>query len=567
MVTLDVRTLTVPVGIVRILEVILTCITFILVASMGHSWHSFWTWCMFTWCFCFCVTLLILILELTSLSAKLPISWDDFTAAYAMLATLMMLTASIIFPSFYVCSTCGRSIGATVTSSLAFILYAVEVGLNRAKPGEISGFLSTVPGLLKVLEAFVACIIFICLDSNMYQLFPGLQWCVAVYSICFIFALIVIIFTICRLLALFPVPFDKILTGCNVLAVLMYITAAVIWPLYSFRNYPRPSICSNLGVYCAWNNLVVISCMTCFNLVAYIVDTVYSFRLVFFVSTMVFVDLKSVTQPVGIMRIMAAIVTCMTFVLVATGGHHTSPLSYWAWCMFTWCFCFFFTFLILILEFTTVSTKLPFAWDDFTAAFAMLAGLMCLSASIIYPIFFNCKDCHREIGASVVSWVCFGVYAGEVALTRLRPSGQTSGFLSTLPGIMKILETFLACLIFTSLEKDHFSHPGLRWCVAVYSLCFIFAILIILLTLGGLTNYLPFSFDKLAIVYNILATVMYMTAMVIWPLYSFHKRYPPDGYLLFEKQVVVTVMTIFNCIVYALDTAYSVRLVFCGSNQ
>ncbi|XP_071330018.1 myeloid-associated differentiation marker homolog [Trachinotus anak] len=283
MVTLDFRTLTVPVGIVRILEVIFTCISFSLVASVGHTTESFWTWCMFTWCFCFCVTLLILFMEFTSLSTKVPISWDDFTTAFAMLATLMVLASSIIYPIFYTCPTCSRQIGATVTSCLAFILYATEVGLIRAKPGEISGFLSTVPGLLKVLEAFVACIIFICLGHINFSRLPGLQWCVAVYSICFIFAVLIIIFTICRLLSLFPAPFDKVLIVCNVLAVLMYITAVVIWPLYSFKNNPRPSYCSNL-VFCSWNNLVVISFMTCVNLVAYIVDTVYSFRLVFFVS-------------------------------------------------------------------------------------------------------------------------------------------------------------------------------------------------------------------------------------------------------------------------------------------
>ncbi|XP_044036342.1 myeloid-associated differentiation marker-like [Siniperca chuatsi] len=283
MVTLDFRALTVPVGIVRILEVIFTCLSFSLVASVGHSTDSFWTWCMFTWCFCFCATLLILFLEFFSLSTKLPISWDDFTTAFAMLATLMVLAASIIYPVFFTCANCGKQIGATITSCLAFILYATEVGLTRAKPGEISGFLSTVPGLLKVLEAFVACIIFTCLDHNKYSNFPGLQWCVAVYSICFIFALIVIIFTICRLLSLFPVPFDKVLTGCNVLAVLMYMTAVVVWPLYSFHNNPKPSNCST-AVICPWNNLVVISFMTCFNLVAYIVDTVYSFKLVFFIS-------------------------------------------------------------------------------------------------------------------------------------------------------------------------------------------------------------------------------------------------------------------------------------------
>lgn len=184
-----------------------------------------------------------------------------------------MFTAAVIYPYFFVCSSCGRGIGASVTTCLAFILYAGEVGLTRAKPGEISGFLSTVPGLLKVLEAFVACIIFICLDFTFYSIFPGLQWCVAVYSICFIFALLVIIFTIGRLLSLFPAPFDKVLTVCNVLAVLMYFTAVVIWPFYSFRN--------NSGTD---DFYIVITVMTCLNLIAYIVDTVYSFKLVFFVS-------------------------------------------------------------------------------------------------------------------------------------------------------------------------------------------------------------------------------------------------------------------------------------------
>ncbi|XP_023126725.2 myeloid-associated differentiation marker homolog [Amphiprion ocellaris] len=284
MVTLDLKAVTTPVGILRLLAVVLTCITFSLVASVGYTTETFWTYCMFTWCFCFCVTILIIVLELTSLSAKLPISWNDFTTAFAMLAGLMVLVASIVYPRFYACQTCGRQIGASVTSWLCYIVYLTEVILTRAKPGEISGFLSTVPGLLKVLEAFVACVIFICLDYTGYYVFAGLKWCVAVYSICFIFAILVIILTICRLLTRFPAPFDKVLIVCNVLAVLMYITAAVIWPLYSFRNNPRPSLCDLPNVFCGWDLLVVITVMTYLNLIAYIVDTVYSFRLVFFVS-------------------------------------------------------------------------------------------------------------------------------------------------------------------------------------------------------------------------------------------------------------------------------------------
>ncbi|XP_029014119.1 myeloid-associated differentiation marker homolog [Betta splendens] len=271
MATVDVKTLTAPVGIVRLLEVVFTCVTFSLAAS---ATTAFWVWCMFSWGFCFSITFLVLLLELIRVHAKLPISWTDFTTAFAMLATLMVLAASIIFPVSINCSTCGRQIGATITSILAFILYAVEVGLTRAKTGELSGFLSTVPGLLKVLEAFVACIIFICLGNIDYYVIPWLQWCVTVYSICFIFTLLVIILTIFRLLAL-SAPLKKVLTCCNVLAVLMYMTAVVAWPLYSIRNTPRPSPCPR---FCLWDNLVVITFMTGFNLIAYIIDTVYLIR-------------------------------------------------------------------------------------------------------------------------------------------------------------------------------------------------------------------------------------------------------------------------------------------------
>lgn len=198
-----------------------------------------------------------------------------FFVFFKFLSVMQVITASIIYSVFYTCPTCSRQIGASVTSFLTFVLYATEVGLTRAKPGEISGFLSTIPGLLKVLEAFVACIIFICLAYFNYSSLPGLQWCAAVYSICFIFALLVIICTICRLQFLLN---KIVLIVCNVLAVLMYITAVVIWPVYSFRS--NPEHCPG-NVVCPYNLLVVITFMTCVNLIAYIVDTVYSFRLVF----------------------------------------------------------------------------------------------------------------------------------------------------------------------------------------------------------------------------------------------------------------------------------------------
>ncbi|KAI4876897.1 hypothetical protein NFI96_008613 [Prochilodus magdalenae] len=276
---------------------------------------------------------------------------------------------------------------------------------------------------------------------------------------------------------------------------------------------------------------------------------------------MLSVDLRSLTLPVGIVRIFEFILTCICFSLVASVGSVSVNTSYWAWCMFTWCFCCFMTLLILILEFTMFNVKVPISWDDFTTAFAMLATLMLLAASIIYPAIFTCPTCIRQICASVLSWLCLGLYAVEVWLTHRRP-GEISGFLSTVSGLLKILETFVACIIFTSLHPT--KSPGLQWCIAVYSLCFIFALLIILLTIGRVVSVFPVPFDTVATIYNILAAVMYMTAVVIWPLYAFEKNPRPIDchFCSWDKLVVVTFMTAINVIVYICDAAYSIKLVF-----
>uniref|UniRef100_A0A8C9F6S8 MARVEL domain-containing protein n=1 Tax=Pavo cristatus TaxID=9049 RepID=A0A8C9F6S8_PAVCR len=269
------------VGIARLFAVLLSCLSFSLVASTGHFSGPYGTWCMFSWCFCFAVTLLVLLLELLELPPKLPVSWDDLTAAFAMLAALMVFTSSVVFPSTFISSPCrgalcARQAGATAMSCLCFLAYALEVGLTRARPGDISSFLSTVPGLLKVFEAYVACLIFSLLDY--YSTYAGLQWCVAVYSICFIITLLIILLTIGRCLSYMPCPLEKVLVAYNALALLMYLTAVIVWPLYSFNGRSRPNPC---GTNCWWNKSLGVTFLTIFNFFAYLVDLVYSTRMVF----------------------------------------------------------------------------------------------------------------------------------------------------------------------------------------------------------------------------------------------------------------------------------------------
>ncbi|XP_069761631.1 myeloid-associated differentiation marker homolog [Narcine bancroftii] len=281
------RLLTTPVGIVRIFEIFLSCTTFSLIAHVGRYSGPYGDWCMFVWCLSFAVTLLILLGELTGLCTNVPISWEDFTMSFAMVALLMNLTATIIYPSIFLSSNNNQvikdhQIAATAMSCLCFIAYGIEVGLTRAKPGEISGFLKTVPGLLKVLEAFIACIIFLLVEDS-YSANSGRQWCMAVYCICFIFTFLVIILTIAKLTGRLPFPFEKFLTVYNIMAVLMYISVAIIWPLFCFHERygtpTRPEPCARGN--CLWDNQVIATVLSYGNLIVYVVDLVYSAKLVF----------------------------------------------------------------------------------------------------------------------------------------------------------------------------------------------------------------------------------------------------------------------------------------------
>ncbi|XP_030067623.1 myeloid-associated differentiation marker homolog [Microcaecilia unicolor] len=285
---MDYRSVIFPLGIIRFFQIFLSCTAFSLVASVNAYSGSYGAWCMFTWIFCFIVTISIVVLELTGIYRKIPISWEDFTSAFSMLAVLMIFTTSITYPSIYLKGGCSGHVcacmgSATAMSILCFIAYAAEVGITRAKPGEISGFLSTIPGLLKVFEAYVACLIFSLLDNgHLYNANPGRQWCMAVYCVCFIITTLIIFLTIGRLLASLPFPFEKFLIGYNVLAVLMYLSAAIVWPIFSFRDYgTRPTQCDSFPT-CTWNSLLGATFLTYINLIAYIVDLVYSTKMVFF---------------------------------------------------------------------------------------------------------------------------------------------------------------------------------------------------------------------------------------------------------------------------------------------
>ncbi|XP_067882760.1 myeloid-associated differentiation marker homolog [Heterodontus francisci] len=281
----NVNALKSPLGYVRLAAAIFCCVAFSLVV------HSEWWaghmggWCIFVWCFCFIATGLVLLVEFTGLQSRVPVSWRNAPITLAMLAALMCLSASVIYPLYFVTSgRQGYGVAATIFSCLATLAYGAEVSISRARPGEVTGYMATVPGLLKVLETFTACVIFVFVADAGYARYGGLQWCLAVYCICFILSVAVIILCVGECTSWLPVTFDRFLGIYALLAVLLYGTAVVVWPIFCFdRRYgspSRPSYCSGVRS-CVWDIQVAVAALTVLNFLAYLADLVYTSRLIF----------------------------------------------------------------------------------------------------------------------------------------------------------------------------------------------------------------------------------------------------------------------------------------------
>ncbi|XP_043952857.1 myeloid-associated differentiation marker homolog [Gambusia affinis] len=265
-------------------------------------------------------------------------------------------------------------------------------------------------------------------------------------------------------------------------------------------------------------------------------------------------------------RVAAVLFTCTAFSVVANGGGlpHGGMAD---WCIFCWAFSFACTLLVLLVEQCSLQSRIPVSWSNFPITVACYAFLLCLSASIIFPVFFlrnhylyqEARD-HR-IASSVFSCLATVAYLVEVSLSKAKP-GEVAGYMKTAPGLMKVCQTFVACIIFILVSDpvsyDH--HPALKWCMAVYCICFILSMAVVVLCVGECTGCLPVPFSKFLSAYGLLAVIMYLSATIIWPVFQFDKKYSRSGDQ--TKPIAVAVLTGLNFLLYLADLAYSARLVF-----
>ncbi|XP_067255891.1 myeloid-associated differentiation marker homolog [Chanodichthys erythropterus] len=277
----------------RLAALVFTCVAFSVASHGGGISGGMADWSVFCWAFSFAGTLLVLLVELLGLQSRAPVSWSNFPITFACYATLLCLSASIIFPLYFLKGDRSHGeardhrIAATVFSCLATVAYFVEVSLTRARPGEVAGYMATVPGLLKVCETFVACVIFVFIsDPISYDNHPALKWCMAVYCICFVISAAIVVLCVSECTGCLPFPFARFLSAYALLAVAMYLTATIIWPVFKFDsrysgNSSRPGDCRTSHGLCPWDKLVAVAVLTALNFLIYLADLAYSARLVF----------------------------------------------------------------------------------------------------------------------------------------------------------------------------------------------------------------------------------------------------------------------------------------------
>lgn len=247
-IVLEAKDFTSPIFVVRTWEVLSSCTTFSLVASLDTQhmlnpldtqelihFKSFGIFCMFTWCFFFTLTLLIHILSVIQFHSLIPISWKNLTMTVAVLGALMCLSTSVVFPWMIMDhqKLFPRPVAAAAISCLTCLAYCSESYILRSQAHEQRGYMGSIPGLLKLLQLWGGCqmiplvVGMVCGPSSGVECWQRLVSCVS-YGVCIVISLITLVVILGDFAGRCFLPFDRFLACFSLIGVLFYMVATVI---------------------------------------------------------------------------------------------------------------------------------------------------------------------------------------------------------------------------------------------------------------------------------------------------------------------------------------------------
>ncbi|XP_073682436.1 myeloid-associated differentiation marker-like protein 2 [Garra rufa] len=279
-----------PIGASRVCQLTLGCaVVSLVVHGAGYS-ATYGTFCMAVWTSCFAISAAVLVLDVTRLHTCVPVSWENLTVTFASLATLLTLTVSVIYPLFFVraddcpynnCEVRNFRMAVSVCSWAVCVSYGTEVFLSRGKPGRIVSYMATPSGVLKVAQCYMGCLIFVMLSNGTdFTRHAATLYCSAVFGVCLTGSVLLVALVVSGRTAVVRLPLERVAVISTFGAVLLYVSAAVLWPVFCFdRKYGdplRPQGCPRGK--CSWDVKLAVSVMSFINLTLYIADLVCSHR-------------------------------------------------------------------------------------------------------------------------------------------------------------------------------------------------------------------------------------------------------------------------------------------------
>ncbi|XP_069416359.1 myeloid-associated differentiation marker-like [Ovis canadensis] len=271
----------------RLLQLFSSCVAFWLVTPGFQKWGVGYeaknTCAMLIWFLSLPISLIVVIVEFHNIQSHFPFSYhmpltDACFAAHVCLS--LFLVQSIQRVQFLPWDPFISRVNTALTfTSITCFLFGLELSCtwNCYKLEDLTCAVYTVQGVLKVLEMFVACVIFAFISNTSQHLKePAHEWCLAIYCICFAQA------TVATLLNLGNWEY-RLPVQLTLLSVLLYSTALVLCWLYPVDKKIKDKPEGFWGVYmlglthCSSRRdyRPALAILTAINLLVYVADMVY----------------------------------------------------------------------------------------------------------------------------------------------------------------------------------------------------------------------------------------------------------------------------------------------------
>ncbi|XP_035001843.1 myeloid-associated differentiation marker [Hippoglossus stenolepis] len=279
-------------AILRLLEIIFSALSLIIIMIRGGMVSPRGVWCEFVWVFCIIVPLVLMVMEAMSwhklLAAFLP-DWADLSCGLTLLCAAMtisatiisatIISATIIFAAVFACLSCVLNILCVIFSLVATAVFLVDA--VKQKITCRSCYLSGLRGLLRMSEAFLACIILTAAADyfvNQHWSVPpfGMIGSIIVFAVCLLVTVVIILLHLLKLLrCLLSFGLGLMEFVFNIVTVLSYLLAITLWIVFGYKHYNySPYICER----CSYADFITVIVGALVNLVLYLVDLVLSFK-------------------------------------------------------------------------------------------------------------------------------------------------------------------------------------------------------------------------------------------------------------------------------------------------